>query len=381
MSEGELPEQAPEPEMWVHDDALEVADQPGHGGGYDVLDDLPEGELPDQAPEPEMWVRDAALAVEPNGAGGYDVLDEAPEGELPPGGSGDGVGHVDQPGDSDTGLNKQHTVRNDAPGSHMGHAGPDGGAAAVTPVGHPAAPGWRDGFAQQLEADRVGGPEVESRSGGAAAQTVYGQADVDPESIALVVIRGVPEGATLSTGTRDEDGSWSISPIDLPSVMITLASDDEGDGSGGTPATEGELEITGIAFTEQGELAAISETVPLADYIAEPAREAGVIDPGHAPAVAPEPGTIPLDIDPRAWADEAFDALVVRDLPAGARLSAGSYDPSIDGWVLMPQDLPTLAIVPGDVSAPFTLTLMGVALRPGNANAARVLARLPVTPA
>jgi hypothetical protein len=44
------------------------------------------------------------------------------------------------------------------------------------------------------------------------------------------------------------------------------------------------------------------------------------------------------------------------------------------------QDLATLAILPPpDLRADFTVTLIGIALRPGDANAVRVLASLPVT--
>jgi hypothetical protein len=250
----------------------------------------------------------------------------------------------------------------------------DGGASVTADIHHAAQLG---NLAQQ--GDDPAEDSVRARSTAtASARTVSDQIDVDPESIALVVIRGVPEDATLSTGTRDEDGSWSISPLDLSSVMISLASQ----GSGGEPpVVEGDLDITGIAFTEQGELVAISETVPLADYVDEPTpSETGAIEPADVTMAGLSPPMISLDIDSRSWADEQFDALVVRDLPPGARLSAGSYDPSIDGWVLMAQDLPMLAIAPpAGMSTDFTLTLMGVALRPGDANAARVLARLPVS--
>jgi hypothetical protein len=88
---------------------------------------------------------------------------------------------------------------------------------------------------------------------------------------------------------------------------------------------------------------------------------------------------IALALNPPALAGEAFDVLVIRDLPAGARLSAGAYDPAIDGWVLRPQDLGALTILPPpELRADFTVTLLGIALREGEANAARVLARLPV---
>ncbi|MGH6920217.1 MAG: hypothetical protein ACREJ0_21230, partial [Geminicoccaceae bacterium] len=211
--------------------------------------------------------------------------------------------------------------------------------------------------------------------------------DLDPESMALVVIRGVPEGARLSTGMRDEDGSWSISPLDLSTVTISLAAQGSGHGAAGASAeVDGDLNITGIALTEDGELVAISETVPLADYLADPASgdaapmQGGGTRPANDPASALAPRALALEVDTRAWAGERFDALVIRDLPAGARLSVGAYDPAIAGWVLRPQDLSALAILPPPaLRGDFTLTLMVITLRPGDANAARILARLPVT--
>jgi hypothetical protein len=257
-----------------------------------------------------------------------------------------------------------------------------------------------DVFADRLAADRPGcGPDdapgpvgpgqadpeqaAEARQ---AAETR--QADLDPDSMVLVVMRGVPEDARLSTGVRDDDGSWLISPLDLSTVTISLAP--RGEGGGDAPGAAGDLSITGIAIAEDGELVAVSETVPLADYLgdlgvgdpgaSEPAPvQDGEAGPAEDAASVAVPRMIALALNPPALAGEAFDALVIRDLPAGARLSAGAYDPAIDGWVLRPQDLGALAILPPpQLRADFTVTLLGIALRPGEANAARVLARLPV---
>jgi hypothetical protein len=238
---------------------------------------------------------------------------------------------------------------------------------------------------------RPAAADESSPTGAAPADSAWGadaresddveETAIDPQRMALVVIRGVPEGARLSTGVRDDDGSWSISPVDLSSVTISLAPGSTSDTACGA---DGDLDITGIAFADGGELVAVTETVPLADYLAVPgssdpttAQEAGPAPADNA--VTHEAATIPLEIDPRAWAGERFDALVIRDLPAGARLSTGAYDAAIDGWVLMPQDLSALAVLPPPgLRADFTVTLMGIALRPDDADAARVLARLPI---
>ena len=262
-----------------------------------------------------------------------------------------------------------------------------------------------DVFADRLAADRPGcGPDDApgpvgpgqadpEQAAGARQPAEARQADLDPDSMVLVVMRGVPEDARLSAGVRDDDGSWLISPLDLSTVTISLPP--RGEGGSEAPGAAADLSITGIAIAEDGELVAISETVPLADYLGDlgvgnpgvdtpgagepaPVQDGGA-GPADAAASAAVPRMIALELNPPALAGGAFDALVIRDLPAGARLSAGAYDPAIDGWVLRPQDLGELAILPPpELRADFTVTLLGIALRPGEANAARVLARLPV---
>jgi hypothetical protein len=101
--------------------------------------------------------------------------------------------------------------------------------------------------------------------GASEAKAAEAEREVDPDSIVLVMMRGVPEGAVLSTGVRDDDGTWLLSPLDLSTVTISLAPEGAGRGA------DGNLSITGIALAENGELVAISETVPLADYLADPA--------------------------------------------------------------------------------------------------------------
>ena len=261
-----------------------------------------------------------------------------------------------------------------------------------------------DALAASPDADRLVASRTRSGPGRSTRRPPRpGSLDVDPDSMVLVVIRGVPEGARLSTGVRDDDGSWSISPLDLSTVTITLAAPSALPGgrwrAGRGPGVDVDLSITGIAFTEDGELVAISERVPLADYLDDPARamlaSAIRVLASQAGARSDRRGrarTIALEANPRpgrrvdraragpaGLAGGAFDALVIRDLPAGARLSAGAYDPAIDGWVLRPQDLRGLAILPPPACAPTSRRpCLGIALRSGDANAARVLARLPV---
>jgi hypothetical protein len=88
---------------------------------------------------------------------------------------------------------------------------------------------------------------------------------------------------------------------------------------------------------------------------------------------------VPLEVDPKVLAGQAFDALVIRDLPPDARLSAGVQDATINAWVLRPRDLDGLQVLlPSALHADFKVTLLGIALDAKDAKAVRVLARLPV---
>jgi hypothetical protein len=71
---------------------------------------------------------------------------------------------------------------------------------------------------------------------------------------------------------------------------------------------------------------------------------------------------------------------MIRDLPREARLSAGTYDPASDAWIVLPRQLDGLSVTPAD-AADFTLTVMGIARDAAGRAAARLVTRLEVRPA
>ena len=89
---------------------------------------------------------------------------------------------------------------------------------------------------------------------------------------------------------------------------------------------------------------------------------------------------IALAIDPAVLQSggPGLNALVIRDLPEGARLSAGTFDPAIGGWVLLPRQLAGLTLTPPPGRAGFTLTVLGISLGAGGGGQAKVLTRLPI---
>jgi hypothetical protein len=177
------------------------------------------------------------------------------------------------------------------------------------------------------------------------------------DHVALVVIRGLPHGASLSAGAASGDGSWLLSPADLVGLSLEPPP--------GWPLDLA-LEIAAITVQDRdGELASASKTMQV---------------PFQARKSGPVPAPVPIVIDPQVLGDgkASLDAIVVRDLPAEATLSAGAYDPAIDGWVLLPRQMSELTVTPGSGQIEdFTLTLLGISLSDGRARS-RLLGQIPV---
>jgi hypothetical protein len=178
---------------------------------------------------------------------------------------------------------------------------------------------------------------------------------VDADRVAVVIVRGVPAGGSLSAGIDDGDGRWVLSPRQLAGLTLTPPP-----GWSGAPT----LEVTAVAVRNRaGDFATGTESVVLE-------------------LEAPAETVVPLAIDPAVVRDggRTLSALMIRGVPPGARLSAGTYDPATDGWVLRPDQLERLTVAAPIGLGAFTLTVLGVALAAGGRAEARVLTRLPVAP-
>ena len=88
---------------------------------------------------------------------------------------------------------------------------------------------------------------------------------------------------------------------------------------------------------------------------------------------------MPLEIDARLTAKDALDAVIVRGVPRDARLSAGTYDPTIDGWALLPAQLPGLTMtLLDDQTSDIELTIVGINLASATPSQSQLLAVLPI---
>jgi hypothetical protein len=112
----------------------------------------------------------------------------------------------------------------------------------------------------------------------------------------------------------------------------------------------------------------------------EPAPSA-TVGLASSAAVGPARTSIPLDLELQILREgQPFDAFILRNVPAGVSLSAGTYDPALGVWVLLPHQLTGLSVLTsGGLTEDFSLNLLGLSLRAGAGARPRLLAQVPVS--
>ncbi|WP_181846527.1 Ig-like domain-containing protein, partial [Thalassospira profundimaris] len=154
----------------------------------------------------------------------------------------------------------------------------------------------------------------------------------DSSETLTITISGVPDGATLSAGTDNGDGTWTLSSGDLEGLTITPADDYSG---------SFDLSIT-VTSTDGEDTASISDTITV--------DVAGVADTPSlevSDASGNEEGSIALSIDAGLSDSSEVLSITISGVPAGAELSAGT-DNGDGTWTLSADDLEGLTITPAD---------------------------------
>ncbi len=154
----------------------------------------------------------------------------------------------------------------------------------------------------------------------------------DASEVLSVTISGVPDGATLSAGTDNGDGTWTLSADDLEGLTITPADDYSGsfDLSVSVTSTDGEDTAT-ISDTITVDVAGVADT-PTLDV---------------SNASGSEEGDIALSIDAGLTDASEVLSVTISGVPDGATLSAGT-DNGDGTWTLSADDLEGLTIMPAD---------------------------------
>ncbi len=165
-----------------------------------------------------------------------------------------------------------------------------------------------------------------------------------------VKITGLPGGASLSAGTRNADGSWTLTPAQLAGLTLTAPA---GSFAGTAPLT-----VTATATETDGSTASTTASLPVVIAGVATAPTLTVQNAtGHAGS------TIPLAIASALSATDGAETLSVKitGLPTGASLSAGSKN--ADGsWTLTAAQLAGLTMTTATgVFGTFALSVTAVA--------------------
>ena len=164
----------------------------------------------------------------------------------------------------------------------------------------------------------------------------------DSSEVLSVVIDGVPDGAVLSAGTDNGDGSWTLSPAQLTDLTITPAAN-----------MSGNITLTVTATSVDGTSEeSVTQTLDIS--------VAGVADTPNLTvqdASGNEDSAISLDIEASLTDSSEVLSVVIDGVPDGAVLSAGT-DNGDGSWTLSPAQLTDLTITPAaNMSGNITLTV------------------------
>ncbi|WP_181846529.1 hypothetical protein, partial [Thalassospira profundimaris] len=154
----------------------------------------------------------------------------------------------------------------------------------------------------------------------------------DSSETLTFTISGVPDGATLSAGIDNGDGTWTLSSSDLEGLTITPADDFSGSFDLGVTATSADGEDVA---TSTGSI-----TVDVAGVADTPTLD--VTD-----AAGSEDSAIELDIDAGLTDSSEVLTITISGVTDGATLSAGT-DNGDGTWTLSSGDLEGLTITPAD---------------------------------
>ena len=190
--------------------------------------------------------------------------------------------------------------------------------------------------------------------------------DTDGSETLSVTISGVPEGAVLSAGTDNGDGSFTLSPDQLDGLSLTPPEDFSGDIS---------LVVTATSTESNGDTA---ETVDVLTVSVEGVADAPTLDVGAVAGT--EDTAIALDIGAGLTDTDGSETLsvTVSGMPAGATLSAGT-DNGDGSWTLAAGELANLSVTPPeDFSGDFTLSVTATATE-DDGDAASVLDTITVS--
>jgi hypothetical protein len=170
--------------------------------------------------------------------------------------------------------------------------------------------------------------------------------DTDGSEVLSVVIEGLPEGARLSKGINNGDGSWTLTPSQLAGLMVTPPAD-----------WSGTMNLTMLAHARETSNGSVATTRATFQVQVDAVADAPVVSARDASGLEDQP--IALNLSAALTDRDGSEVLsvVISGLPTGATLTSGTRQD--DGtWIVSPSDLPHLAVTPPqNFSGTFNLTV------------------------
>lgn len=168
----------------------------------------------------------------------------------------------------------------------------------------------------------------------------------DPAHFTLVVVQGVPPGATLSAGVPGRDGRWSLLPGDLQGLGLAVPA--------GTPLP--------------CRLSAVAVVVENRDGVLATVRSEVMVGPHARSGEAGPVGT--LDLRPLVEEAEVegrrVEAVALTGLPPASDLSRGMFDRVSGCWVLRRDEVQAIQVtLPADCRTELAIKATAVAASPG----------------
>ncbi len=171
-----------------------------------------------------------------------------------------------------------------------------------------------------------------------------GLTDTDGSESLSVVVSGVPSGATLSAGTDNGDGTWTLTQAQLTGLTLTPPANSDSD-----------FTLTVTATSTDGSDTA--QTVDTFDVTVSATADAPTVNANDVSG--DEDTAIALDVTSALTDTDGSEILsvVISGVPDGASLSAGT-DNGDGTWTLTQAQLSGLTVTPpSDSDADFSLTV------------------------
>ncbi len=136
--------------------------------------------------------------------------------------------------------------------------------------------------------------------------------DIDGSESLSISISDLPDGAVLSAGVENEDGSWTLSADDLEGLTVTLSGDNAGDGFTFT--------VSATSTEDDGDTSTVTTTLTSEGVAIDQTAEGATVDVNDV--AGSEDTAIALDIDVTQLDTDGSEnmTITISDIPDGAVL-------------------------------------------------------------